>query len=435
MTTSREKVRILVLHSSSEARQIFQKLLLFEEDFEIVGLVGTAEEAFQQASVLRPDVALVNYPLPDMNGLDVVVDLSRLAPEMSIILLFPEEGFSSSAPPFPKSVTAIFINPPAADTLLEEIRHARQFALSQRHTRIYGQARLSDVAEALRRTSNSTQEALETLKKKGLVTTVVGADGSDWVVVTRKGTDVLSRLETGLSVPEYNVLQVAHQPFGSAVGLDRWPSRDVSMSSAESFVGLDAERANSLRNTSGQNHTAFRGAIVVARKYVVDHLAWSAQHRGDESYGTAVTLAVRACCGFGGKYCCVFLKATTSKKLECTALADLIFEEDGWHVLSGILGPVSKQKRSRLSAQYVDWSTGGGVTPNGQGYIVVFGTVSNPSISEVAAIFQDGMRLFAPVLAGAFLATLWPAPSTGHRVVRWEGMDDSGAIVHTHAWP
>jgi len=54
---------------------------------EVVGEVGEGSEVIDLARQLRPDVALIDFGLPDMGGLDVTAAMVREVPETRVMLL------------------------------------------------------------------------------------------------------------------------------------------------------------------------------------------------------------------------------------------------------------------------------------------------------------------------------------------------------------
>jgi two-component system response regulator NreC len=68
-------------------RSGIRMLLEDEADVEIVGEFGSAREALDALTKLRPDVVLMDIGLPDMSGIDAAKEVKRLRPETAIVAL------------------------------------------------------------------------------------------------------------------------------------------------------------------------------------------------------------------------------------------------------------------------------------------------------------------------------------------------------------
>ena len=77
-------VRVLVADDQSLVRAGFRMLLADEEDLEVVGEASNGLEAVEKATRLRPDVILMDYWMPRMNGL-LAAEVLGVTPETSHI--------------------------------------------------------------------------------------------------------------------------------------------------------------------------------------------------------------------------------------------------------------------------------------------------------------------------------------------------------------
>src|SRR5437868_12954488 len=62
-------------------------MLEAEDDFEVVGEAGTAEEARQRIPATNPDVAVLDVRLPDGSGVEVCRDVRSARPDLACIML------------------------------------------------------------------------------------------------------------------------------------------------------------------------------------------------------------------------------------------------------------------------------------------------------------------------------------------------------------
>src|SRR2546423_9924811 len=76
------------LHDDHEVvRRGVRDLLEAEEDFEVVGEAGTAEEARQRIPATRPDVAVLDVRLPDGSGVEVCREIRSQDENIKCLML------------------------------------------------------------------------------------------------------------------------------------------------------------------------------------------------------------------------------------------------------------------------------------------------------------------------------------------------------------
>ena len=80
-------VRVFLLDDHEVVRRGVRDLLEAEDDFEVVGEAGTAEEARQRIPATNPDVAVLDVRLPDGSGVEVCRDMRSARPELACIML------------------------------------------------------------------------------------------------------------------------------------------------------------------------------------------------------------------------------------------------------------------------------------------------------------------------------------------------------------
>ncbi len=80
-------IRLLLVDDHEVVRSGLRMLLENEEDVEIVGEAGTAEEAIRAITKLSPDVVLMDIGLPDRSGIDAAREIKKITPETAIVAL------------------------------------------------------------------------------------------------------------------------------------------------------------------------------------------------------------------------------------------------------------------------------------------------------------------------------------------------------------
>jgi DNA-binding NarL/FixJ family response regulator len=80
-------IRIFLLDDHEIVRRGVRELLEAEDDMEVVGEAGTAEQALARIPPTRPQVALLDVRLPDGNGVEVCREIRSRHAEVACIML------------------------------------------------------------------------------------------------------------------------------------------------------------------------------------------------------------------------------------------------------------------------------------------------------------------------------------------------------------
>ena len=89
--TPERKTRIFVVDDHPLIRQGLIQLLGEQENMEVCGEAGSGIEAAAAIDELKPDLAIVDLSLKDMNGLDLIRDMSGKQPGLSVLVLSMHE--------------------------------------------------------------------------------------------------------------------------------------------------------------------------------------------------------------------------------------------------------------------------------------------------------------------------------------------------------
>ncbi|HZR00065.1 MAG TPA: response regulator transcription factor [Chloroflexota bacterium] len=79
-------IRIVVVDDHPIVRQGLVSALGDEADFEVVGAVGSAEEALDVAGRLAPEVLLLDLELPGLDGVDAIPRLAEASPATGVLV-------------------------------------------------------------------------------------------------------------------------------------------------------------------------------------------------------------------------------------------------------------------------------------------------------------------------------------------------------------
>jgi DNA-binding NarL/FixJ family response regulator len=80
-------IRVLVADDHPVVRQGLCALLGSLDEFEVVAVASTGREAVREAVLHRPDVALLDLQMPDLDGFAAIRELSTAAPDVAVCVL------------------------------------------------------------------------------------------------------------------------------------------------------------------------------------------------------------------------------------------------------------------------------------------------------------------------------------------------------------
>jgi NarL family two-component system response regulator LiaR len=77
---------VLLVDDSADVRHVVRTFLERDASFKVCGEAGNGPEAIKQAEALTPDIVLLDFLMPGMNGIDVANALRRLLPKTQIAI-------------------------------------------------------------------------------------------------------------------------------------------------------------------------------------------------------------------------------------------------------------------------------------------------------------------------------------------------------------
>jgi DNA-binding NarL/FixJ family response regulator len=114
--------KVFIVEDHPIMRQSYALVLRREADIAICGEAESAEEALPQISAAAPDIVLIDFSLPGMNGLELVQQLQVEHPALPTIVIsgHQEEIFIESI--LAAGATRYIVKERAAQLLIETIR-------------------------------------------------------------------------------------------------------------------------------------------------------------------------------------------------------------------------------------------------------------------------------------------------------------------------
>jgi DNA-binding NarL/FixJ family response regulator len=80
-------VRILLIDDNPSVRYYLRAILEQQASWRVCGEARTGEEGLQKAIESRPDLILLDYQMPDLNGIDLAKQITGILPNVPILMV------------------------------------------------------------------------------------------------------------------------------------------------------------------------------------------------------------------------------------------------------------------------------------------------------------------------------------------------------------
>jgi len=119
-----DRPRVLLADDHRMLREAFAQVLAARCD--IVGAVGDGRALVAEATQVRPDIVVLDLAMPLLNGLEAARQLTRLVPEVRIIVLTVNEDPDVAAEAFRAGAASYLLKNSAASELLKAVEEVMQ---------------------------------------------------------------------------------------------------------------------------------------------------------------------------------------------------------------------------------------------------------------------------------------------------------------------
>src|SRR5579883_2936344 len=129
-------VRIVIADDHPIVRDGLKKLLLLEDDFEVVGEAGDGREVLEKVQDLDPDVLLLDLRMPNLDGLATLQALQQSNRRTRVIVLTASEDKNEFVQAMKLGCSGIVLKQTAPDLIVKSIRkvHAGEIWLDSHTT-------------------------------------------------------------------------------------------------------------------------------------------------------------------------------------------------------------------------------------------------------------------------------------------------------------
>ncbi len=95
--SEKNKIKVLVADDHAIVRRGIKTILTETQDLCVVDEASSGNEVIEKAKTMDLDVVLMDFDMPEKNGLDTLVELKAIYPKLSVIILsiFPEDHYGT----------------------------------------------------------------------------------------------------------------------------------------------------------------------------------------------------------------------------------------------------------------------------------------------------------------------------------------------------
>ena len=116
------KIRILLADDHGLVRKGLRLLVESQEGLEVVGEASDGREAVKLAAQLRPDVAILDIAMPNLNGIDAAGQIVKNCPDVRVVILSMHSDESYVVRALDAGARGYLLKDSAEDDLVQAIR-------------------------------------------------------------------------------------------------------------------------------------------------------------------------------------------------------------------------------------------------------------------------------------------------------------------------
>lgn len=119
-------IRVLVVDDHEVVRRGTRALLGEIEDIEVVGEADNGLQAIEQATLLRPDLILMDLLMPEMNGIEAMQAIALGQPEIRFLVMTSYSGDDLVFPAIKAGALGFLLKDTRSEELVEAIRQVHR---------------------------------------------------------------------------------------------------------------------------------------------------------------------------------------------------------------------------------------------------------------------------------------------------------------------
>jgi DNA-binding NarL/FixJ family response regulator len=119
-----DPIRLLLVEDNQVFREALELLLGLRSDIKIVGSVGEGSSAAEAVRKYHPDVVLMDYRLPGLDGVQATKAVREAAPDVAVVCLTASANLREVDALYEAGVVACLSKDQELDEIVEAIRRA-----------------------------------------------------------------------------------------------------------------------------------------------------------------------------------------------------------------------------------------------------------------------------------------------------------------------
>jgi two-component system, NarL family, response regulator NreC len=116
------KIRILLADDHGLVRKGLRLLVESQEGLEVVGEAADGREAVRLAAQLRPDIAILDIAMPNLNGIDAAAQIVKSCPDVRVVILSMHSDETYVVRALDAGARGYLLKDSAEDDLVQAIR-------------------------------------------------------------------------------------------------------------------------------------------------------------------------------------------------------------------------------------------------------------------------------------------------------------------------
>lgn len=117
-------IRVVIADDHPQVRSALRHVLELESDFEVVGEAEDGARALEEVERTRPDLVVLDYRMPQLNGVEAAKQIGSMAPQTTMVMLTSEDDPRVRAEAARAGIARYLLKSGRADELLRSLRAA-----------------------------------------------------------------------------------------------------------------------------------------------------------------------------------------------------------------------------------------------------------------------------------------------------------------------
>ncbi len=114
-----ERKKIIIIDDHPLLREGIKSVIEKNRRYEVIGEAGKGEEGFDLVKRLKPDIAIIDISLPDMNGIDLIRRIRREYPNTKIMVLSVHSKIDYIVESFKAGALGYLVKEAASNSLID----------------------------------------------------------------------------------------------------------------------------------------------------------------------------------------------------------------------------------------------------------------------------------------------------------------------------